>query len=242
MGVQCIDCVREQRRQTPERRNALGTRLTQSSPIVTYVMIGLCLLVFAGQKILGSTVTEALWFVPVQSAGEPYRFLTSAFVHSPQNYAHILFNLYALWLVGRFLETALGHVRYLALYILSAVGGSTLVLLLSNSLQDWWTPVLGASGAVFGLFAAVLIILRRLGRDATQILIVIVLNVVIGFVVPGISWQGHFGGIIVGALLGAAFAWAPKDRRTMISWAAVIGVALLITVLSFTKLSTAGLV
>src|SRR5690625_3155308 len=128
-----------------------------------------------------------MWFVPLAAGQEPYRFLTSAFVHSQNNMLHWALTMYALWIVGPFLEAMLGRARYLALYILAALGGSTAVLLLANSPEELITPAVGASGAIFGLFAAVLIVMRRVGREATQIFIVIALNSVIGWVVPAIS-------------------------------------------------------
>jgi len=88
----------------------------------------------------------------------------------------------------------------------------------------WNTAMVGASGAVFGLFGAVLVVLRRLGRDAGGIIGVIVLNVVMSFVLPGIAWQAHLGGLAVGAALGAAYAYAPAARRRQVSVLASIGV------------------
>ncbi len=212
MGVQCVDCVRQQRQSMPDRRTALGAKVRSGAPIVTYVLMGISLVFYVLQMVLGSSFTTSMWFVPLVAGKEPYRFITSAFVHSPGNILHLAFNMYALWIVGPFLEQMLGRARYLALYVLSALGGSTAVLLLANTPEALVTPVVGASGAIFGLFAAVLLVLRRVGRRATQIFIVIALNVVIGFVVPGISWQGHMGGLIIGGLLGALFAWSPRER------------------------------
>src|SRR5690625_546243 len=174
--------------------------------------MGISLVFYVLQMVLGSSFTTSMWFVPLVAGKEPYRFITSAFVHSPGNILHLAFNMYALWIVGPFLEQMLGRARYLALYILSALGGSTAVLLLANDPEAMITPVVGASGAIFGLFAAVLIVMRRVGREATQIFIVIALNIGIGFVVPGISWQGHMGGLVIGGIFGAIFAWSPRDK------------------------------
>lgn len=212
VGIQCVDCVREQQQAAPQRRTALGAKLRGGPPVVTYVLMGISLAFYVLQLAQGYEFTTKMWFVPVAAGQEPYRFLTSAFVHSQNNILHLAFNMYALWIVGPFLEAMLGRARYLALYILGALGGSTAVLLLANSPEELITPVVGASGAIFGLFAAVLIVMRRVGREATQIFIVIALNIVIGFVVPGISWQGHMGGLIIGGILGAIFAWSPRDK------------------------------
>jgi len=212
VGIQCVDCVREQRRATAQPRTALGARVRSGTPVVTYVLMGISLVFYVLQLALGYEFTSRMWFVPFGAGQEPYRFLSSAFVHAQNNILHLAFNMYALWIVGPFLEHMLGRARYLALYILSALGGSTAVLLLANTPEALMTPVVGASGAIFGLFAAVLIVMRRVGRQATQIFIVIALNVVIGFVVPGISWQGHMGGLVIGAILGALFAWSPREH------------------------------
>src|SRR5690606_6982731 len=128
---------------------------------------------------------------PVIGRFEPWRFLTAAFLHSPGWYVHIIFNMVALWMVGPYLETTLGRLRYTVLYLLSAVGGSVAVVAvasLAHSQQQWFTGVVGASGAVFGLFGAVLVVVRRLGGNARGILGVIAVNVVLSFVVSGISW------------------------------------------------------
>jgi membrane associated rhomboid family serine protease len=170
----------------------------------------------------------------VIGADEPWRFVTAAFLHSPGSYLHIIANMIALWMVGPFLETALGRTRYLTLYLLSAVAGSVACLVLAEPLGTWYTAVVGASGAVFGLFGAVLVVLRRLQGNAAGILGVIVLNVVIGFVVPGIAWQAHLGGLVVGAVLGAAYAYAPPARRAVTAWLAplAVGAALLVATVS----------
>lgn len=242
VGIQCVDCVRQQQRATPHRRTALGAKLRSGPPVVTYVLMGISIVFFALQQIIGNAFTTEMWFVPLLAAEEPHRFLTSAFVHSPGNILHLGFNMYALWIIGPFLEAMLGRVRYIALYVLAALGGSAMVLVLTNTPQDLITPVLGASGAVFGLFSAVLIVMRRIGRQATQIFIVIALNVVIGFVVPGISWQGHMGGLLIGAILGAVFAWAPRERWKFYSLLGTATVLALIVGVSVWKMGQIGLI
>lgn len=134
---------------------------------------------------------------------------------------HLLFNMYALWVTGQVLEPVLGRLRFTALYLLSALGGSVAVLLLADpNAQSWLVPVLGASGAVFGLFGALLVVLRRFKGNANQILILLGINFVISFVVPNISWQGHLGGLVVGAAMGAGFAYVPKHQRQL--WGVLI--------------------
>ena len=166
--------------------------------------------------------TQRWAFSPYAGAFEPWRFLTAAFLHSPGQVFHIVLNLVALWMVGPYLEQTLGRARYATLYLLSAVGGSVGAVLLSPATNGWLDAMVGASGAVFGLFGAVLVVLRRLGRDAGPILGIIVLNGVIGFVVPGIAWEAHLGGLVAGALLGAAYAYAPRARRALVGWLAPV--------------------
>jgi len=144
--------------------------------------------------------------------------------------------MYALWIVGPFLENALGRARYIALYLISAVAGSVGVLLFASPVAFAWVQgAVGASGAVFGLFGAVLVVLRRLGRNAQSFLMVIGLNLVIGFVVPGIAWQAHVGGLVVGAGLGAAYAYAPTLRRREVGIVATVVAAVLVVGLALLK-------
>ena len=124
---------------------------------------------------------------------EYYRLLTSAFLHDGPT--HILFNMWALYVIGPALERWLGRTRFVALYLLSALGGSVLVYLLTPIN----VPTLGASGAIFGLFGATLVLSRKLNFDMRWIVGLIVINLVITFVVPSISWQGHVGGLLTGA-------------------------------------------
>jgi membrane associated rhomboid family serine protease len=175
--------------------------------------------------------TQLLWFWPWGGAIEPWRFLTASFLHSTSP-LHILFNMYALWITGQFLEPLLGRLRFGVLCLLSAVGGSVGVLLLAGDPATsvaWQTPVVGASGMVFGLFGAMLPVMRRLGRSMGQVLVLLAINGAIGFFVPNISWQAHLGGLVTGALVAAAYAYAPKDRRAAVAWAVpVAGTALLV--------------
>lgn len=230
VGVQCVDCVRTAR--TAEPRSALGARLRGGPPVVTYTIIGLCVAMFLAQLAVPNLVDE-LGFVPAFAEAQPFRFLTSAFLHSQSFFFHILANMYLLWLVGPFLEELLGRARFAALYLASALGGSVAVLVLVSPLVDeggqvaisgeFVTTTIGASGAVFGLFGALLVVMRRLQRNVGQILVFFAINAVFGFVVPNVSWQGHLGGLVVGLALGTAFAFAPRARRGLVSWGAVVG-------------------
>ena len=234
VGVQCVDCVAEAARAIRPTRTALGGTVGDGRPVVTIAIIALCLVSFVLQKV--DPAWTGRWaFSPAAGQVQPYRFLTAAFLHSPGQITHILFNMIALWMVGPFLEAMLGRWRYITLYLVSAVAGQVGVLLLASpDTLAWYSGVVGASGAVFGLFGAVLVVLRRLGRSASSFLVIIGLNLVIGFVVPGIAWQAHVGGLVVGAGLGAAFAYVPASRRrdlgvlsSVVATVVVVGLALL---------------
>ena len=235
VGIQCVDCVREAARQAPVTRTVLGGRVRDGRPVVTLTIIGLCVVSYLLQRAVPSWTSQ--WaFAPFAGEVEPWRFLTAAFLHSPGSLLHIAFNMYALWLVGPYLEQALGRWRFVSLYVLAAIGGQVGVTLLASPTQDgrWFTAVVGASGAVFGLLDAILVVLRRLGRDARQIMVFLVINAVLGFVLPGIAWQAHLGGLVTGLALGAAYAYAPPARRlvwgvaaTAVTAAVLVAVALL---------------
>lgn len=166
--------------------------------MATYTLIAVCVLVYAVQFIGGSTVTNALVYFAPYTLIHPWTIVTSMFSHGSP--LHLLFNMYSLYVLGTMLEPALGRARFLSLYFISGLAGLVAVA--------WLTPgtaVLGASGAIFGLLGALFIIVRRLGGNTMQIVILLVINVVIGFIVPNIAWQAHIGGLVVGAAIAAVF-------------------------------------
>src|SRR6266568_839045 len=147
---------------------------------------------------------------------------TSAFLHEPPNGGfgifHIAFNMWALIVVGPALERLLGRVRFLTVYLVSALGGSVFFYLIAAP-----TAVgLGASGAIFGLFGAWFVLAKRLRLDARAVIGLIVLNLVISFTVHGIAWQAHVGGLIAGSALTAAYAYAPRNNRALTQVAATV--------------------
>lgn len=238
VGVQCVDCVAEQARAARPQRSALGARIGSGRPVVTITMIVACVVSYLLQRVLPSEQWFGrLAFAPFLAEEEPYRMLTTAFLHST-SIVHIVFNMYALWLVGPALEHQLGKARFLALYLLTAVGGSVAFLLFTDPMTfDWVTPVVGASGAVFGLFGALMMVLRRLEVRDTQLVGVIAINFALGFVLPNIAWQAHLGGFVVGVAMAAAYAYAPRGRRTLVAWATPGVVALVLVGLTTAKLS-----
>jgi membrane associated rhomboid family serine protease len=232
VGVHCPECTREARQSAPRTRSRfLSTlRAPGNRPIATYSLIGLSAAVFVVMFLTGGTNglvgRQLLFFAPL-TLSEPWRVITSMFAHA--SVLHILFNMYALYLFGSQLEHLLGRARFLILYFLSGIGGCAAVMVLAPN-----TPVLGASGAIFGLFSAYFVISRRLGGNATQLLIVIGLNFALGFLLPGISWQAHLGGAIVGALVALVFVSTRKrsQRGLQIAGVTAIGLATIAVLLS----------
>ena len=206
VGVHCPEC-RKNEQVASGGSSGVARRLlgrTQAaggfSPVVTYVLLGVMGVVYALQWLTGGFVTQLLLYWPPITAIEPWRMVTTIFVHSTSSIFHILFNGYSLYILGTLVERLVGRGRFLWLFLLSGLGGSVAVLWLSPS-----AAVVGASGAIFGLFGALFVIQRSFGGANTQLLIVLGLNLVLGFVVPGISWQAHIGGLLVGALVAWIF-------------------------------------
>lgn len=218
VGIQCIDCVKEGNQAVRAKRTSVGARVASGPPVVTYAIIGIAVVVTLLQQVIPG-LTAKLMYVPMLTWHEPWRLLTSIVAHG--GIWHVALNGYALYIVGPTLERIFGRARYLALFLLSALGGSAAVLLLASpDERSWITGVVGASGAVFGLFAALALTMKRLKRSDSQILVLIGINLVLGFVVPGISWQAHVGGLVVGGLLAAAYLYAPKKSRPVVAWVA----------------------
>ncbi|NUU18990.1 rhomboid family intramembrane serine protease [Cellulomonas humilata] len=242
VGVHCVDCVAEAARAVPSTRTALGGVRHDGRPVVTLTLIGLCVASFVLQLVLPSWTARWL-FSPILGFYEPWRFLTAAFLHSPGQYVHIAFNMLALWFVGPTLENTLGRARYLTLYLVSAVGGSVGSVLLATATDSWATSSVGASGAVFGLFGAILVVSKRLGGDVRGILVLIGINLALGFVMANIAWQAHVGGLLTGGLLAAAYAYAPPARRRLVAVAAPVtlcAVLLVATLLAYASVGAFG--
>ncbi len=242
VGVHCPECTRESRRSAPRTPSRVGTRFrslrTAGGPVVTYALIALNVLAFVPILVTGGLggivgsaggpVTSAMVFYAPLTLVEPWRLLTSLFAHA--SILHILFNMYALYLFGPALEQALGRVRFLVLYLLAGLGGSAAVTVLAPT-----TPVLGASGAIFGLFAAFFVIQRHLGGNATQILVVIALNLAIGFIVPGVAWQAHLGGAVFGALIALVYTRTRRRGQRPLQVLGLVGIAIVIALLLLSR-------
>ncbi len=230
VGQQCVECVREGNRGVRRAGGAFGGR-PSTSAAVTWTLVAINVVLYLVELAHPSLGDD--WAMlgrasinggPLQGVaeGQYYRLITSAFLPPPGlsglGPLDILFNMWALILVGPALERLLGRVRYLAVYLVSALGGSVMFYLIGPSNVE----ALGASGAIFGLFGAWFVVARRLRLDSRWIVTIIVLNLVIGFTVHGIAWQAHVGGILAGGLLTAAYAYAPKASRALIQGGATV--------------------
>ncbi|MCC3278704.1 rhomboid family intramembrane serine protease [Arthrobacter sp. zg-Y40] len=230
VGVQCVDCFAEQNRKQPAYRTVYGGRTAPAAgtgkPVVTITIMAICAAAFLLQLAVPG-FTSDFWYRPVYTDYEPWRMLTSAFLHSAGGFVHIAFNLYALWFLGRTLEPMFGRARFALLYLISAVGGSVGVMYLA----DPGTPVVGASGAIFGLFGALFVVIRQRRGELRSLVILLLLNLVMGFVFPNIAWQAHVGGLVTGAACAAIIAYAPRGKnRTVVQFLGLAAIALLLVV------------
>jgi membrane associated rhomboid family serine protease len=243
VGFQCPECVRSGARTVRQPRTAFGGLMPTTVGQVTRLLIAVNIVFFVLQH-TNKTFTARYALIPRLISpftgqivagvahSEYYRLVTSAFLHN--GVLHIFFNMYALLVVGPTLEAELGRVRFAALYVISALGGSTAAYLLTAPVSE----TLGASGAIFGLFGALFVVARRLGRETSGILGLIGINLVITFAVPNISWQGHLGGLVTGGLLAAAYAYAPRRQQALVQFAASVVVLLILGALVVARTHT----
>jgi len=261
VGHQCPECVKEGARSIRQARTAFGGRIV-SAPVVTYVLIALNVLAYLaelvrpsvvdrfemlGRGLVGPDGTHYVWLNNYPSylhpeglvGGQYYRLITGAFLHLPPTggtfgITHIVMNMVSLWTIGRVVESQLGRIRYIALYFLSALGGSVLVLLIAPD-----EATLGASGAIFGLGAAYYVMARRLGvdmRGVNQFMAGLMLWLVVS--AWATSWQGHLGGLLAGGLVTLAYAYAPRDRhRDLVQAGACVALLALLVILAMAKVA-----
>ena len=218
VGFQCPDDVKLGRATQRPLRTSVGAVRRGNRPYVTGVLVALNVAVYvitAVQSVYGfnrpsrSALFEQWQMLPaaVGTSGQYYRLLTATFLHA--NVLHIVTNMLALIIIGPYLERLLGWWRYLSVYLLGALGGSVAIYLFGAR----FGPVVGASGAIFGLFAAALVFVRELNLDPQWLVATIVLNLVVTFSVPDVSRLGHVGGFVCGGLAALAIAGNPRKRR-----------------------------
>ncbi|MCO4700015.1 rhomboid family intramembrane serine protease [Streptomyces sp. RO-S4] len=249
VGFQCPECVRSgggtgHAPSASAPRTLAGGSVAADPRLVTKILIGINLAVFLAVSIQSSLLNDLVlvgtWppapFLPTQGVaeGEWYRLLTSMFTH--EEIWHIGFNMLGLWWLGGPLEQHLGRARYLALYLISGLAGGALTYLLAAGTS----ASLGASGAVFGLFGATAVLMRRLRQDMRPIIALLAINLVFTFGWSGIAWEAHIGGLVAGAVIGYAMVHAPRERRALVQYgtcAVVLAAVVLITLLRTAQLT-----
>ncbi|MER7078909.1 Membrane associated serine protease, rhomboid family [Saccharopolyspora kobensis] len=229
VGQHCVDCVAQGQRGMRQPVTVAGARLP-AKPILVPVLIAVNVVIFALTAVqagsIGANFTAplfdefALWPILV-AGGQWWRLLTAGFLHI--GLLHLAMNMIALWVIGRDLELLLGRLRFIAVYLLSLLGGSAAVFLFGDEV----TPVAGASGAVYGLMGGIAIAALRLKVSLRPVLVVIALNIVASVVIPGISLLGHIGGLVLGVLATGALVYAPRNRQVLIQ-AGALGALLLV--------------
>jgi membrane associated rhomboid family serine protease len=242
VGQQCVECVKDAGQGTRRARTAFGGRPVANAA-VTWTLVGINVLLFLFELAKPSIAYD--WGLlgyarinvggPMQgvAAGEWYRLVTSAFLPPATGlgglgFLDILFNMWALVVVGPSLEQLLGRLRFLTVYLLSAIAGGVAFFLIGP--QNVFA--LGASGAVFGLFGAWFVVARRLRLDVRGIVTIIAINLAFSLLYRStIAWQDHVGGLIVGALTTAAFVYAPRKNRTAMQVGAAVAILAVLVML-----------
>jgi membrane associated rhomboid family serine protease len=229
VGMRCPDCA-------SQRTKVVRMRDMTSTPQVTVALIAINVIAFLAEggsaggsavaekgELLGSGLQRAangggIEYLGV-AYGEWWRIVTGGFLHA--NFLHIAFNMYLLYLLGQMLEPALGHFKFALVYFVSLLTGSLLVLILVPH-----SPTLGASGAVFGLMgaAAVEMRARRIPVMQSGIGLLILINLAFSFTVSGISWEGHVGGLLGGALVMFILQQGERYRQQTLALAACIAI------------------
>ncbi|MEU9951056.1 rhomboid family intramembrane serine protease [Streptomyces sp. NPDC047939] len=243
VGFQCPDCVRQgsgagHHPAASRPRTIAGGAVAADPRLITKILLGINAAVFLAVLANDALINDLTLlgqapyypYGPVQGVaeGQWYRLFTSMFLH--EAVWHFAFNMLGLWWLGGPLEAVLGRARYLALYLISGLAGGALTYWLAAPNQ----PSLGASGAIFGLLGATVVLMRRLNYDMRPVFMILALNLVITFNPwGGIAWQAHVGGLVAGVLIGIGMVHAPRERRNLVQFgtcAAVLVAVILIVV------------
>ncbi|PWK90711.1 membrane associated rhomboid family serine protease [Lentzea atacamensis] len=244
VGMQCVDCVNEGKRSVRSARTLVGAEVTDRV-IITPVLIALNVLAYvvtvfqSGSPMNNdrSPLFLLTSMIPGPTAnGEWWRILTSGFMHF--GLIHLALNMAVLYVVGQHVERELGRLRFCAVYFLSLFGGSAAAFYFGTVCQQ----LAGASGAVFGLMGALLILWKRQRRDISTIVVVVGINLVSNLFTNA-SLLGHLGGFVIGGLLTLAMVRAPRQNRNLYQIAAVVAAVVLLGgmfVLRASELDTAA--
>jgi membrane associated rhomboid family serine protease len=237
VGFQCPECVKEGARSTRSGRTPYGGQRSGNPALTSQILIGINAVVWITILVTGGQSSELVrqlalrpsstfqgvrYPVPSVAEGDYWQLVTSVFTHV--EVWHIGFNMLVLWVLGPQLELAVGRIRYLAIYLISGLAGSAAVMWLSDPIG----LTLGASGAIFGLMGALLVIALKVHGDVRGIATWIGVNLVLTFVLVGsVSWQGHLGGLAGGIVTGAVVVYAPRQHRATWQAAGLAAVAVL---------------
>ena len=240
VGFHCPSCVKEGNRGSRQFKTPYGGERVADPRLTSFVLIGINVAVWVAVLVAGhrSALLYKLMLAPEFAArplpdggitltpgvahGAWWQPITSMFTH--EEVLHLGLNMLALYFLGPMLENVLGRARFLALYFVSGLAGCAAVMLLSNP----HAPTLGASGAIYGLAGALVVLVVKVGGQVQTIVFVIGLNLIFTFTVSGISWQGHIGGLVGGVVIGAAMVYAPRRHRALVQWS-VTGLVLLVS-------------
>lgn len=222
---------------TPSQVNRQRIRSMQlGKPRVTLTLLVITTAIYLLQlSPFGRTIEIYFSYTPIATTIAPWQMITAAFLHG--SWLHLIFNMYTLYIFGQVLEPMLGRARYLALYLIAALGGSVAVLIFS----DPTSSVLGASGAIYGLMGAYFILLRAIGQRPGQLMGLIAINLVFSFLNPGISWQAHIGGLVVGGIVAAIYAGTRKVEQKGMQIAGLVVLVAVLVGLSVYQVSAYGL-
>jgi membrane associated rhomboid family serine protease len=216
VGFQCPECVAEGKKTQRTPLTVFGGAVHARPDLVTRVLVGASVAAFAVQLAVPS-FTGMFWMRGTKVAdGQWYRLLTAGFLHV--SVVHILFNMWALWVVGRPLEGMLGRVRFGALYAVSLLAGSAASYLFGDPLG----PSLGASGAIFGLFGGLLVVARRMHLNMSGLVAIVGINLALPILMPSIDWHAHVGGLVAGAATTAAMTYSPRASRVVAAAASCV--------------------
>lgn len=224
VGQQCRQCVADGRAAVPIQRTVSGAP-HGVPPLVAMVLIAVNVIAYivtviqakSTDNLGSSSVFNQGVLIPVDvGQGQYWRVISNGFLHL--SVIHIAANMLSLYFLGPPLERLIGRWRFATVYLVSLIGGSASVLLFSDAV----TPTAGASGAIFGLMGALVVTFKRMKYDLRQLVFVLAINLFISFQVTGISWQGHLGGLVAGALIGAAMVLPAPARRLQIQIGASI--------------------
>lgn len=206
-------------------RRVWANEWRQGGPVITKIVMILCVALWMVEMLLSFVAPAGFQrfvgsgiFVPFTAVVRPWTWLTAMFLHAP-NLMHVGFNMLALWSIGPLLERLMGHWRFLALYLISGLGGAAGLVVWARVTGAWFSSAYGASGAIFGLFAAMLVVHRATGGDMRTMLIWMAINFALPVLIPNVAWQAHVGGF----LIGGALTWllvdgVPALRRRSLAW------------------------